>query len=211
MCLFPESTGGACDVADSRATESTPNPKARLQAQVHEAMRFFHSSRRTEETYWGWIVRCLRFHRKHSDPTPSLAPPAAGAVQEQRWRYAQDMGAGEVCAGWRLRVEGLQEACGGRLTGLPGQRFGRAAETPLSGQPSPQKRRRRRLPITHKSRTKTPVIPMGFRCQAQGCEERATVGQPSQRAPTPTGLCPLRGPDERNPVGVEAILRPFPG
>ena len=26
-------------------------------------MRFFHYSRRTEEAYWGWITRFLKFHR----------------------------------------------------------------------------------------------------------------------------------------------------
>jgi hypothetical protein len=26
-------------------------------------MRFFHYSERTEETYWQWIVRFLKFHR----------------------------------------------------------------------------------------------------------------------------------------------------
>ena len=41
----------------------TPNPKATLQEQVHEVMRFFHYSPRTEEAYWQWIVRFLRFHR----------------------------------------------------------------------------------------------------------------------------------------------------
>ena len=41
-----------------------PNPKGTLRQQVHEVMRFFHYSDRTEETYWQWIVRYLRFHRR---------------------------------------------------------------------------------------------------------------------------------------------------
>ena len=41
-----------------------PNPKARLRDQLHEVMRFFHYSPRTEETYWQWIYRYLKFHRK---------------------------------------------------------------------------------------------------------------------------------------------------
>ena len=31
-------------------------------------------------------------------------------------------------------------------------------------------------------------IPTGFRPKAQGCEERATLGKPSNIIPTPTGL-----------------------
>ncbi len=34
-----------------------PNPKARLREQVHEVMRFYHYSWRTEQTYWQWIRR----------------------------------------------------------------------------------------------------------------------------------------------------------
>jgi hypothetical protein len=34
-----------------------PNPKASLKEQVHEVMRFHHYARRTELSYWGWIVR----------------------------------------------------------------------------------------------------------------------------------------------------------
>ena len=39
-----------------------PNPKARLQEQVREVMRFHHYSIRTEETYWQWIRRFIFFH-----------------------------------------------------------------------------------------------------------------------------------------------------
>jgi integron integrase len=37
----------------------TPNPKLKLQEQVHEVMRFFHYSPRTEEVYWHWMRRFL--------------------------------------------------------------------------------------------------------------------------------------------------------
>jgi hypothetical protein len=40
------------------------NPKARLKDQFHEVARFKHLSLRTEQTYWGWTVRFLKFHRK---------------------------------------------------------------------------------------------------------------------------------------------------
>jgi integron integrase len=74
----------------------TPNPKGTLREQVHEVMRFFHYSERTEETYWQWIVRFLRFHRDppHLSPTPS--PPSAGSAKEKQWRHPRDLGAEDV-------------------------------------------------------------------------------------------------------------------
>ncbi len=55
-----------------------PNPKLRLREQFHEVMRFKHFSQRTEEAYWHWIMRFLRFHRlggvwRH----PKDLPPSA--------------------------------------------------------------------------------------------------------------------------------------
>ncbi|MBK9138198.1 MAG: phage integrase N-terminal SAM-like domain-containing protein [Verrucomicrobia bacterium] len=49
-------------------------------------MRFFHYSQRTEEAYWQWIVRYLRFHKR-----PGIAGPEA-------WRHPREMGAAEVTA-----------------------------------------------------------------------------------------------------------------
>jgi hypothetical protein len=40
-----------------------PNPKLKLREQFHEVMRFKHLSQRTEEAYWSWVVRFLRFHQ----------------------------------------------------------------------------------------------------------------------------------------------------
>jgi len=31
-----------------------PNPQSTLRQQLHEVMRFFHYSQRTEDTYWQW-------------------------------------------------------------------------------------------------------------------------------------------------------------
>ena len=62
----------------------TPNPKAPLQQQVHEVMRFFHYSPRTEETYWQWIVRYLRHHKR---------PGLEGA---EAWQHPRELGAQEV-------------------------------------------------------------------------------------------------------------------
>ena len=41
-----------------------PNPKSRLREQFHEVARFKYLSVRTEGTYWQWVVRFLRFHRR---------------------------------------------------------------------------------------------------------------------------------------------------
>ena len=53
-----------------------PNPKARLNDQFHEVARFKHVSFRSETTYWQWVVRFLKFHRK-----------LAGD-----WRHPRDLG-----------------------------------------------------------------------------------------------------------------------
>lgn len=63
-----------------------PDPKASLQEQVREVMRFFHYSHRTEETYWQWIVRYLRFHKR---------PGVDGA---SAWRHPRELGAPDVSA-----------------------------------------------------------------------------------------------------------------
>ncbi len=51
-----------------------PNPKLKLRDQFHEVMRFKHFSQRTEEAYWQWIMRFLRFYR-----------------QGQTWRHPRDL------------------------------------------------------------------------------------------------------------------------
>jgi integron integrase len=61
-----------------------PNPQTPLKAQVHEVMRFFHYSPRTEEAYWHWIERFLRFHRRMNSSGPNS------------WRHPRDMGSREV-------------------------------------------------------------------------------------------------------------------
>ena len=65
-----------------------PNPKLPLRQQVHEVMRFFHYSSRTEEAYWQWVVRFLRFHKR---------PGVAGATA---WRHPKGLGAAAVTASW---------------------------------------------------------------------------------------------------------------
>ena len=46
-----------------RRAKLIPNPKLKLREQFHEVMRFKHFSERTEEAYWQWVVRFLKFHR----------------------------------------------------------------------------------------------------------------------------------------------------
>jgi len=53
-----------------------PNPKTRLKDQFHEVARFKHLSLRTETTYWEWVVRFLKFHKK----------------QAGDWRHPRDLG-----------------------------------------------------------------------------------------------------------------------
>ena len=55
-----------------------PNPKLKLREQFHEVMRFKHFSQRTEDSYWQWVVRFLRFHRsgaiwRHPKDLPAVA------------------------------------------------------------------------------------------------------------------------------------------
>lgn len=58
-----------------------PNPKAKLKDQFHEVVRFKHLSARSEETYWGWVVRFLKFHRQNGQwrHPRELAPVAVSA------------------------------------------------------------------------------------------------------------------------------------
>ena len=51
-----------------------PNPKARLKEQFHEVCRFKHLAVRSEEAYWGWVVRFLRFHKEINLTSPAVHP-----------------------------------------------------------------------------------------------------------------------------------------
>ncbi|HAB16592.1 MAG TPA: hypothetical protein DCE44_09090 [Verrucomicrobiales bacterium] len=70
--------------ASSRRGGIFPNPATSLKEQVHEVMRFFHYSPRTERSYWDWIQRYLRFHR---DPRRSGV---------EAWRHPRSLGGTEV-------------------------------------------------------------------------------------------------------------------
>ena len=65
-----------------------PNPKARLEEQLHEVCRFRRMSVRTEEAYWGWVKRFLLWakDRERSAGSPEAAP----------WKHPRDLGAREV-------------------------------------------------------------------------------------------------------------------
>jgi len=45
-----------------------PNPKLRLKEQFHEVCRFKHVALRTEESYWGWVVRLVRYFDSKVNP-----------------------------------------------------------------------------------------------------------------------------------------------
>ncbi len=59
-----------------------PNPKLRLREQVHEVMRFLHFSQRTEDSYWQWMVRYLRFHRGVNHETHERARKGEGKEEK---------------------------------------------------------------------------------------------------------------------------------
>ena len=70
-----------------------PNPAAPLREQLREVMRFRHNSPRTEVTYWQWVERFLRFHRRpHPGPLPSDGRGSGG------WRHPRELGGPEVVA-----------------------------------------------------------------------------------------------------------------
>jgi integron integrase len=56
----PVSPGNTASTA-AAPDRLVPNPKARLKEQFHEVCRFKHLALRTEEAYWGWVVRLVRF------------------------------------------------------------------------------------------------------------------------------------------------------
>jgi len=62
-----------------------PNPNLSLRQQVHEVARFKQFSTRTEDSYWDWIHRYLRFHR-----TRNPGPGAGG------WRHPRELTEGDV-------------------------------------------------------------------------------------------------------------------
>jgi integron integrase len=80
-----------------------PNPKLKLKEQFHEVCRFKHLSPRSEEAYWQWVMRFLRFHRKaphpakhrplpHPGPLPSLGGNGEGVKTEKgSWRHPREL------------------------------------------------------------------------------------------------------------------------
>ncbi len=55
-------------MADRPLGRFLPNPKLRLKEQFHEVCRFRHVAVRTEESYWGWVVRLVRFFNSKINP-----------------------------------------------------------------------------------------------------------------------------------------------
>ena len=69
-----------------------PNPKAKLRDQFHEVCRFKYFSQRTEDSYWQWVVRFLKFYRTPAGTRGNASPPNHG------WRHPKDLGGPEVAA-----------------------------------------------------------------------------------------------------------------
>lgn len=69
------------NVRDRKLGKLVPNPKAKLKDQFHEVARFKYFSTRTEDSYWQWVVRYLRFHR-----------------QAGQWRHPRDLSPGDIAA-----------------------------------------------------------------------------------------------------------------
>ena len=62
-------SSGAITARPARAWEGlVPNPKARLKEQFHEVCRFKHLALRSEEAYWAWVVRLVRFFKGKIHP-----------------------------------------------------------------------------------------------------------------------------------------------
>jgi integron integrase len=60
------SAKAATKAANAPADGLLPHPKGRLKEQFHEVARFKHLSPRTEQSYWEWVVRYLKFHRERA-------------------------------------------------------------------------------------------------------------------------------------------------
>jgi len=60
------STKAAAKAANLPLEKLQPNPKGRLKEQFHEVARFKHLSPRSEQSYWEWVVRYLKFHRERA-------------------------------------------------------------------------------------------------------------------------------------------------
>lgn len=56
--------GKAAGLPQKPLGKLTPNPRTRLREQFHEVARFKYLAKRTEVTYWHWVVRYLKFHRR---------------------------------------------------------------------------------------------------------------------------------------------------
>jgi hypothetical protein len=72
------------DFQRRRRERIVPNPEASLREQVHEVMRFLRYSPRTEEAYWHWVERFLRYHRVRTHRG------------ELVWRHPRQLGVAEV-------------------------------------------------------------------------------------------------------------------
>ena len=57
-------TGNTAGPTGKRLGKLIPNPNAKLKDHFHEVARFKYLSGRTEATYWQWVLRFIKFHRR---------------------------------------------------------------------------------------------------------------------------------------------------
>ena len=62
-----------------------------LSEKVRQALRVKHYSLRTEDGYWGWMVRFLEFHREKNGTTET-----DGTDWLKGWRHPREMGVSEA-------------------------------------------------------------------------------------------------------------------
>ena len=51
-----------------------PDPKLKLMDQVRQVLRYHHYAYRTEQTYYDWIVRYIKFHGGQTHPAQMGKP-----------------------------------------------------------------------------------------------------------------------------------------
>jgi hypothetical protein len=117
-----------------------PNPKLPLREQVREVMRFFHYSQRTEETYWQWIVRYLRFHRGRGEGTgvPGVAGQAPGGGERSDGKGQRANGRGQRAEGKGQMAEGQGQVAEGKSKAAKGEGAGAMADGKLPTARSPK-------------------------------------------------------------------------
>ena len=67
----------------------SPNPSLKLMEQVRETLRYYHYAYRTEQTYYDWIKRSLKFYTFSRHPS-KMGAADYGCGEEIRWICCED-------------------------------------------------------------------------------------------------------------------------